>query len=121
MNLCRVSIEEAAHDQPVGKYQRARSHKTTELLDGRFDPFSDDNFQLFFSDELSSSHYDGLLKVRDALTAGSIEHAGQLLRTVLIDYYTGLARIEAQDQIDNAGCANCFDIGCPACSEMEVE
>jgi hypothetical protein len=120
-NLCRVSIEESAHDRPAGKYQRAIAEKTQELLEGRFNPMSDDNFSCFFSADLSHQQMHFLLLVRDELRKGDFQLAGRMLERAVIEFYSGLARQEAVDQIDNADCGNCFDQGCHNCMEMEVE
>jgi len=119
--LCRVSIEEAYNDQPVGRYQRALNSLTKELLEGRFDPLSNDNFSCFFTADLSHQQMHFLLLVRDELRKGAYDLAGRMLERAAIEFYSGLARQEAVDQIDNADCGNCFDQGCHNCMEMEVE
>ncbi len=119
--LCRVSIEEAYNDQPVGRYQRALNSLTQELLDGRFDPMSNDNFSCFFSADISHQQMHFLLLVRDELRKGAHDLAGRMLERAVIDFYEGLAKQEATDQINNSDCRNCFDRGCPVCNEMEVE
>ena len=119
--LCRVSIEEAAHDRPAGKYQRAITTKTVELLQGRFDPMSDDNFSCFFSADLSHQQMHFLLLVRDELRKGAHALAGRMIEHAVLDFYTGLAEREAIDQIENSGCRQCFDVGCASCFEPEVE
>jgi len=119
--LCRVSIEEAYHDQPVGRYQRALNALTKELLESRFDPLSNDNFSCFFSADLSHQQMHFLLLVRDELRKGAYDLAGRMLERSVVDFYEGLAKQEAIDQIENSDCRNCFDRGCPVCNEQEVE
>ena len=119
--LCRVSIEEAFNDQPVGRYQRALNALIQELLEGRFEPLSNDNFSCFFSADLSSQQMHFLLLVRDELRKGAYDLAGRMLERAIVDFYEGLAKQEATDQINNSDCRNCFDRGCPVCNEMEVE
>jgi hypothetical protein len=119
--LCRVSIEEAAHDRPAGRYQRALANKTDELLAGMFDPLSDDNFASFFSADLNEQDIQMLLYMRDALRVGHFDQAANIFKTALVSFYTRLAQIEAQDQIDNADCRQCYDSGCASCFEPEVE
>jgi len=119
--LCRVSIEEAAHDRPAGKYQRAITTKTVELLQGRFDPMSDDNLSCFFSADLSQKQMHFLLLMRDELRKKNYYLAGLMLYHAIGDFYEGLAKQEATDQIENSDCRNCFDRGCPVCNEEEVE
>ena len=121
MNLCRVSIDEIAHDRPIGKYQRAHSERVNELLDGMFDPFSDDNFQSFFSADLSHEQVRNLLGMRDELKAGNYEAAAAIFTNVLTNFYRGLAFDEATNKLLNAYCRHCYDSGCPACLDMEVE
>ena len=120
-NLCRVSIEEAYNDRPAGKYQRAIAEKTQELLEGRFDPMSNDNFSCFFSADLSHQQMHFLLLVRDELRKGAYDLAGRMLERAVVDFYEGLAKQEATDQIDNADCRQCYDTGCASCFEPEVE
>jgi len=119
--LCRVSIEEALNDIPAGKYQRAINAKTQELLEGRFDPMSNDNFSCFFSADLSHQQMHFLLLVRDELRKGAYDLAGRMLERAVVDFYEGLAKQEATDQIDNADCRQCYDTGCASCFEPEVE
>lgn len=121
MNLCRVSLEEIEHDQPVGKYQRVHREKVNELMEDRFDPFSDENFVSFFSADLSANHMTTILLFRDALKIGANELAGSLFKNVLTDFYNGLAFDEATYTMLNAYCRECYDSGCPACNEMEIE
>ena len=121
MSLCRVSAEELLNDQPVGKYQRAREEKTTELLEGMFDPLSDDNFSCFFSADLNANDFQMLLYMRDALRVGHFDQAANIFKTALVSFYTRLARLEAENQINNATCGHCFDQGCHNCLEQEVE
>lgn len=120
-NLCRVSIEEAMNDRPAGKYQAAIVSKTAELLAGMFDPFSNDNFACFFSADLNDKDIQMLLFMRDALRVGHFDQAANIFKTALVSFYTRLARIEAEDQINNADCRHCFDVGCHNCLEQEVE
>lgn len=120
-NLCRVSIEEAYNDRPAGKYQRALANRTNELLEGRLDPMSNDNFACFFSADLSSQQMNFLLMVRDELRKGAYALAGRMIEHAVVDFYTGLAKQEAQDQVDSADCRQCFDEGCASCFEQEVE
>lgn len=120
-NLCRVSIEEAYNDRPAGKYQTALVNRTNELLEGRLDPMSNDNFSCFFSADLSHQQMNWLLMVRDELRKGSYALAGRMLEHAVVDFYTGLAKQEGQDQVDSADCHQCFDEGCAACFEQEVE
>lgn len=121
VSLCRVSIEEALNDQPVGRYQRALNALTKELLEGRFDPLSNDNFSCFFSADLSHKQMHFLLLVRDELSKGDFHLAGLMFYHAIGDFYEGLAKQEATDQIENSDCRNCFDRGCPVCNEQEVE
>jgi len=121
MNFCRVSIDEIAHDIPAGKYQAAIVSKTAELLEGRFDPLSDDNFSCFFSADLSHQQMNILLLMREFLQKNRFELAGLMFYQAIRDFYEGLAKQEAQDQIDNADCRQCFDSGCASCFEPEVE
>jgi hypothetical protein len=121
MSLCRVSIEEALNDIPAGKYQAAIVSKTNELLAGMFDPMSNDNFACFFSADLNDKDIQMLLYMRDALRVGHFDQAANIFKTALVSFYTRLARIEAQDQIDNADCRQCFDVGCFNCFEPERE
>jgi hypothetical protein len=120
-NLCRVSIEEALNDIPAGKYQAAIVSKTNELLAGMFDPMSNDNFACFFSADLNDKDIQMLLFMRDALRVGHFDQAANIFKTALVSFYTRLARIEAIDQIDNADCRHCFDVGCLSCFEPERE
>ena len=120
-NLCRVSIEEAAHDRPAGKYQRAITAKKQELLEGRFDPMANDNFASFFSADLSERQINWLLMVRDELRKGAYALAGRMLEHAVVDFYEGLAWQEASDQIENSDCRHCYDAGCASCFEPEVE
>lgn len=121
MNLCRVSIEEIAHDVPAGKYQAAIANKANELLEGMFDPMSDDNFVCFFSADLNANDFQMLLYMRDALRVGHFDQAANIFKTALVSFYTRLARMEAENQINNAYCSHCFDVGCHHCIEQEVE
>jgi hypothetical protein len=121
MESCRVSIDEIAHDRPAGKYQAAISNKTKELLDGLFDPMSDDNFVCFFSADLNAKDFQMLLYMRDALRVGHFDQSANIFKTTLISFYTRLARTEAEHQINNAHCGHCFDAGCHHCIEQEVE
>jgi hypothetical protein len=119
--LCRVSIEEAAHDRPAGKYQRALAEKTQDLLDGRFDPWSRDNFMNLFSADLGEQDMKALLPMFDAAEVGNAEQVLDIFNAARKGFYTRLAQIEAQDQIDNADCRQCYDSGCASCFEPEVE
>lgn len=121
MSLCRVSAEELLNDQPVGKYQRAHKEKTMELLEGMFDPLSDDNFSCFFSADLNDKDIQMLLYMRDALRVGHFDQAANIFKTALVSFYTRLARLEAEDQINNADCRQCYDTGCASCFEPEIE
>lgn len=115
MNLCRVSIEEVAHDRPNGDYQRAHREKVIQLMGGMFDPFSNDNFASFFSADLSNGQMQTLFLMRDELKAGNMHAASVLFQQALTNFYTGLAKDEAANQMLNADCRHCFDIGCAAC------
>lgn len=119
--LCRVSIEEAMNDRPAGKHQAAIVSKTAELLAGMFDPFSNDNFACFFSADLTDKDIQMLLFMRDALRVGHFDQAANIFKTALVSFYTRLARLEAEDQIDNSDCRQCYDQGCASCFEPEVE
>lgn len=121
MSLCRVSAEELLNDQPVGKYQRAHKEKTIELLEGMFDPLSDDNFSCFFSSDLSHQQMRNLMRMRDELRADNLKVAAFLFKSVLTDFYRSLAFDEASHKLLNAYCRQCYDVGCPACDQMEVE
>lgn len=120
-NLCRVSIEEAINDRPAGKYQAAIVSKTAELLAEMFDPMSNDNFASFFSADLNNKDMQMLLFMRDALRVGHFDQAANIFKTALVSFYTRLARIEAEDQIENADCRQCYDTGCASCFEPELE
>lgn len=120
-NLCRVSIEEAYNDRPAGKYQRAIAEKTAELLQGRFHPLSKDNFFNFFSADLNDKEFFLLSRALQALRTLDDEAFGQIVKAVLDGFYYRLARLEAEDQIDNATCRQCYDTGCASCFEPEVE
>jgi hypothetical protein len=85
------------------------------------DPFSNDNFANFFSADLSSSQIKNLLGMRDQLRAGNYEGAAALFVIALTDFYRGQAFSEATDKLLNAYCRHCYDSGCPACLDMEVE
>lgn len=121
MNLCRVSIDEIAHDLSSSKYHAAVKRKTDELFAGKFDPISDDNFLNFFSADLTHRQLENLLGMRNLLRAGKFEVAAVSFRNALYSFYLGLARMEAEHQINNAYCGHCFDAGCHHCIEQEVE
>ena len=121
MNLCRVSIEELEHDRPAEKYESALATKTEELLEGRLDPMTDVNFSCFFSADLSHKQMNFLLMVRDELRKGAYALAGRMIEHAVVDFYTGLAVQEAQDDIDTTDCRKCYDTGCAACFEPEIE
>ena len=121
MESCRVSIDEIAHDRPAGNYQHAHREKVNEIMQGMFDPFKDDNFANFFSADLSSKQITTLFTMRDALKADRLELAAALFQNALKDFYFGLAFSEATHKLLNAYCRHCYDSGCPACLDMEVE
>jgi len=121
MNLCRVSIDEIAHDLSSSKYHAAIRQKAEEMLKGVFNPLSKDNIANFFSSDLNEKDLGALFHIPNAIQTENHEYVGRIVEAALYGFYRRLAYIEAQDQINNADCGHCFDAGCHNCIEQEVE
>jgi len=105
-NLCRVSIEEALNDIPAGKYQRAIAEKTQELLEGRFNPLSDDSFVNFVTSDLSPIETKFWLMIRNEINKHNYDLVGRMVERIerIVEANTDVAICRVYDyRINGSG------------------